>query len=65
MSSSEGSKVSNSHCSITEAARFLELSRQRVWQLVRDKKLKAEKVGRQWVIPIPEIRRHIEEKGKV
>ena len=49
--------------SITEAAKALGLSRQRVWVLVREGRLKAEKVGSTWVIDDRSLIDFIQKRG--
>lgn len=48
--------------SITEAAKALGLSRQRVWVLVREGRLKAEKVGSTWVIDDRSLSNYLRER---
>lgn len=48
--------------SITEAARALGVSRQRVHQLISSGKIKAIRVGRQYVIPSQELQKYTRRK---
>ena len=45
------------YLTVTEAARFLKLTRQAVLYAIKAGKLNAERAGRQWVIQKPEIDR--------
>jgi len=47
-----------------QAAALLGITRERVWQCIRDKKLVATQVGRQWLIAPEDLRRFIEERGR-
>jgi excisionase family DNA binding protein len=40
-----------------EAAARLGISKQRVWQLIQSGKLPAQKVGRDWIIDVNDLRR--------
>jgi len=50
--------------STVEAARLLGISRVRVWQLVRKKRIPARRLGRDWRIRREDLERFMRDRGR-
>ncbi len=48
--------------SISETAKIMNVTRQRVWQLVDEKQLPATRVGNVWAIKLEDVRAYMAEK---
>jgi excisionase family DNA binding protein len=45
-----------------QAAKLLSISERSLWQLTKDKKIPATRVGRKWIYSVNELRRFVGEK---